>query len=61
MWYVEYMTDGGWKPLRDLREPNKPTLFATHKQAEDAASKLKYHRIKNLDNDLNMLYNVHIN
>jgi len=55
MWYVEYMTDGGWKPLRDLREPNKTILYDTHQQAEDAASRLPRHRIIFLDNELSIV------
>ena len=51
MWIVEYMTDGGWKPLRDLRAPEKPIEFSTHQQAEDAASNLKQHRILEKENE----------
>ena len=52
MWYVEYMTDGGWKPMCDLRNPGQPILYLTHQQAEDAASNLPRHRIIFLDNEL---------
>ena len=50
MWTVEYLTDGGWKPLRDLRVPEKPVEFETHQQAEDAASQLPKHRIVETNN-----------
>lgn len=60
MWYIEYLTDGGWRGVRDL-STGSLRVYETHQQAEDAASYLKHHRIKNLDNDSSIVYNIYSN
>lgn len=58
MWYIEYLTDGGWRGVRDL-STGSLRVYETHQQAEDVASSFRHHKIKKLDKDCPIVYNIY--